>query len=280
LLESAGLRGRVMRLPKGHDPDSFLRAQGLDAFRTMLANAQGLIDFIIDDAADHATDVASRARAIQSLGPVLARVESPVERRAYVERVARRFDIRDVDLVRQELTRGVRAGRSEGRPLAARGSAAAAETVSRPTPTPVRRPQDLPGKQCEVLGALLDSPALFSAPEAQGLDGLLTDPDLQAIFRFTARLVEIGGVIDAPALLEGMSSNPARAWLSKRLSESPLLTPEQAKSVIESAIPWLVRDRKQAQAKALKKQIDAAMRGGDMELAHKLTRDRDEVLKS
>jgi hypothetical protein len=112
------------------------------------------------------------------------------------------------------------------------------------------------------------------------LDGLLTDPDLQAIFRFTAQMVEGRGDVDAPALLEGMSSNPARAWLSKRLAESPLLTPEQAKSVIESAIPWLARDRKQAQAKALKKQIDAAMRGGDMELAQQLTRDRDEVLKS
>jgi DNA primase len=279
LLEGAGLRGRVMRLPKGHDPDSFLRAQGVETFRNMLANAQGMLDFFIDDAADTSTDVASRARAIQGLGPLLARVESPVERRAYVERVAKRFDIRDLDLVRQELNRGVREGRSEGRSLAARGSAGAAGTVSRPTPTPVRRPADLPGKQCEVVGALLDHPVLFQEPEAQELDGLLTDPDLQAIFRFTAQMVEGRGEVDAPALLEGMSSNPARAWLANRL-EKPLLSADAAKDIVKNATPVLKKSLKETRLRALKREIESARLSGDVGRTEELMRERDEVFKS
>jgi DNA primase len=279
LLETVGLRGRVMRLPKGHDPDSFLRAHGAEAFRNMVANAQGMLDFLIDDAADQATDVASRARAIQQLGPLLARVESPVERRAYVERVAMRFDIRDLDLVRQELNRGVRGSRSEARSLAARGSAAAAETVSRPAPTPVRKAGDLPGKQCEVLGALLDNPALFSAPEAQGLDGLLTDPDLQAIFRFTAQMVEGRGEVDAPALLEGMSSNPARAWLASRLEKS-VLSADAATEIVRNAASVLRKSWKETRLKALKREIQSARLSGDNARAEELMRERDEVFKS
>jgi DNA primase len=281
LLDSAGLRGRVVRLPQGHDPDSFLRKEGPEAFRARVAHALPMLEFLIGDAAEVATDPATRARAIQELGPLLARIESPVERDQYVTLVAQKFEVRDVRLVRAELNRGVQQAREGRRPLAERGSAGAlAGIVSRPSPTPVRRPADLPGKQCEVLGALLDCPALFAAPEAQQLDGLLTDPDLQAIFRFTARMIEERGEVDAPLMLEGLSSNPARAWLSKRLAESPLLSAEQAKSVIESAIPWLARDRKQALAAALKKQIDSALRSGDVERARELTRERDEVLKS
>jgi DNA primase len=283
LLDSAGLRGRVVRLPQGHDPDTFLRSEGPEAFRSRVANALPMLEFLIGDAAEVATDPATRARAIQELGPLLARIDSPVERNQYVSLVAQKFEIRDHRLVRAELNRGVQQARSGKRPLAERGgnpASALAETVSRPPPTPVRRPADLPGKQCEVVGALLDCPALFASPEAQQLDGLLTDQDLQAIFRFTARMIEVRGEVDAPALLEGLASNPARAWLSKRLSESPLLSAEQAKGVIESALPWLARDRKQTQAAALKKQIDSALRSGEIERARELTRERDEVLKS
>lgn len=281
LLEAAGLRGKVVRLPPGHDPDTFLRTEGAEAFRKRVEGAAPMLDFIIDDAADRVTDVAAKGRAIQALGPILARVESPVERGLYVERVARKFDIRDLNLVRAELRRGASRGRSPAKPLAERGSAgAAAGLVSRPPPTPVRRPSELPGKQCEVVGALLDCPSLLSTPEGQALDGLLTDPDLQAIFRFTARMIESRGEVDAPALLEECSSNPARAWLSKRLAESPRFSAEQAKAVIENAIPLLERDRKQAHAASLKKQIDSALRMGDIERARELTRIRDEVLKS
>jgi DNA primase len=280
LLESAGLRGRVVRLPPGHDPDTFLRSEGVEAFRSRVQNAPSMLDFLIGDASEQATDPASRARAIQSLGPLLKRIESPVERSHYVTFVGQKFDIRDLGLVRAELNRGVELQRNQARPLAERGSAgAAAGLVSRPPPTPVRKPSELPGKQCEVIGAILDCPALLASPEAQQLDGLLTDPDLQAIFRFTARMVEIRGEVDAPALLEGLSSNPARAWLSRRL-EASALSPEQAKSVIESAMPFLEKDRKQTRAAALKKQIDAARRSGDIERALELTRERDEVLKS
>jgi DNA primase len=309
LLEQTGLRGRVVRLPAGHDPDSFVRAEGAESLRLRVQNAPLMLDFLIDDAADGAGDAAARGRAIQSLGPILARIESPVERGLYVERVARKFDIRDLELVRAELRRGVRLAKEAPAALSARGTgvvppggsagdaqpsrfagrgassssapnAASAETVSRPAPTPVRKPAELPGRQCEVIGALLDCPALFASPEAQRLDGLLTDPDLQAIFRFTARLVEIGGVVDAPVLLEGMSSNPARAWLSKRLSESPLLSADQAKSVVENAMPLLDKDRRQTEAARMKKEIDDARRNGDNERADRLTRMRIEVLKS
>jgi DNA primase len=281
LLEAAGLRGRVVRLPQGHDPDSFLRAEGAEVFRGRVANALPMLDFLIGDASEVATDAATKARAIQELGPLLARIDSPVERAQYVGLVAQKFDLRDLRLVRAELNRGVQQAREGKRPLAERASAAAlAGIVSRPPPTPVRRPSDLPGKQCEVLGALLDCPALFASPEAQQLDGLLTDPDLQAMFRFTARMIEERGEVDAPALLEGLSSNPARAWLSKRLAESPLLSAEQAKGVIESATPWLLRDQKQTRAAALKKQIDSALRSGEVERARELIRERDELLKS
>jgi DNA primase len=282
LLETAGIRGRAVRLPEGHDPDSFLRARGAPTLSAMLQAAPPLIDFIIDELRDGAADAAGRARAIQSLGPVLARIESPVERDQYVQRVAQKFDIRDVAVVRAELRRGALAARkADASKLSARGRS--------PEPTPkreaavpparLRKGGDLPPRQRDLLGALLDCPELLQRQEARRLVALLTDPDLQAIFLVTARMVEQRGEVDAPALLEELASNPARAWLGERLSGAPEHDRERAERVLIEGLPLLERDLRMEQRARLKREIQAARDGGDYVRAEELTRLRDELAR-
>jgi len=278
LLQGAGLRGRVVRLSGGQDPDSFLRAQGPDAFRALVQNAMPIVDFLIEDAADQATDSASRGRAIQSLGPILEKIESPVERGLYIEKVARRFEVRDLASVKAELRRGVidaRTGR-EGR------QNRTPETPAEPQRTPaapLRRPQDLPPLQCQVLSALLDQPSLFATQEAQRLDELLTDSDLRAIFRVTAQMVGQRGEVDAPALLEAVMSNPARAWLGERLSGASEYDLELARAALRDGLPRLEEKLREHQRADMKREIQIALRAGDVQRAEELTRLRDELAK-
>ncbi len=278
LLQAAGLRGRVVRLSGGQDPDSFLRAKGPDAFRALVQNAMPIVDFLIEDAADQATDSASRGRAIQSLGPILEKIESPVERGLYIEKVARRFEVRDLASVKAELRRGVidaRAGR-EGRPN--RASEIPAEPQRTPV-APLRRPQDLPPLQRQVLSALLDQPSLFATEEAQRLDELLTDSDLRAIFRVTAQMVGQRGEVDAPALLEAVVSNPARAWLGERLSGASEYDLELARAALRDGLPRLEEKLREQQRAGMKREIQNALRAGDVGRAEELTRLRDELAK-
>jgi DNA primase len=46
-LLASGLAMRVAVVPAPHDPDSFIRAQGGDAFRQLLAQAEGFFDFLL-----------------------------------------------------------------------------------------------------------------------------------------------------------------------------------------------------------------------------------------
>lgn len=281
-LEGAGLRGRVVVLPQGHDPDSFLRAHGVDRFHAAVQHAVPMVDFLIDAAADQPRDVdaATRSQAIQSLGPVLVKLP-PAELHLRIERVAQRFEIRDINVIKNELRRGVLESRG-------RGSAAnrakptpviRADSMSAPV-APLRRATDLPERQCLVLGALLDWPALLQKREAHQLAELLTDSDLQAIFQVTARMVEERGDIDARMLLEELSQNPARTWLAKRLSTTPEMDSERAEQVLIEGLPLLERDRRDEQRAELKKKIRLALQSGDTELAQELTRKRDELAKA
>ncbi len=43
-----GMQARVMLLPKGHDPDSFMRKYGLEAFKALAAKSRSVIMFIME----------------------------------------------------------------------------------------------------------------------------------------------------------------------------------------------------------------------------------------
>jgi DNA primase len=111
----AGVAAKVVTLPRGDDPDTFLRERGADAFRALVDNAPGIVEHLIEDAAEQAgADPQARAAGVASLGPMLAAIENEVERSLYVERVAQRFAIGDVGVVRRTLRQGVMAARAAG----------------------------------------------------------------------------------------------------------------------------------------------------------------------
>ena len=286
LLTTAGLRARAVRLPEGYDPDSFLAERGPETLRTMVVEAPPILEFLIDEASLRANDAASRARAIHELAPTLARIEDAVERSLYVERLARKLDIRDLASVRAELRRGLRASGERGTaPRSAEHNSAAGGTLPQPSagaaPRARMRPaRDLPERQRHVLGAVLDHPELCRKPEAERLVTLLTDSDLRAIFLVTAQMLEQRGEVDALALLEELSNNGARTWLAEWLSSAPHYDLERAEREFLAAIPWLERDLREEQRAQLKRDIQIAIQTGDVARAQELTRLRDELARA
>jgi DNA primase len=293
LLETAGLRSRAVRLPDGYDPDTFLREKGADMLRAMVQSARPVVDFIVEDFVNAVSDAASRGRAIRALGRYWALFQGAIEQDAFVQLVARKFDIRDHTSVRRELQRGaLDAKQGEANKLSARGAEArgplgvlsdaqsSPEASQRTLQVRMRKPDELPERQRLVLSALLEWPELLERPEAKRLATLLTDPDLQAIFLVTARMLEQRGEIDAPALLEEVASNPARAWLGVRLSSVREYDRERAERLLIEGIPFLERDRNMQERTRLKREIQAAYDRGDHAEAAELTRLRNELARS
>jgi DNA primase len=268
LFSKAGIAAKVATLPPGDDPDSYLRKQGPDALKTLVDAAPGIIEHLVDDAAaDSAGDPAAKATAIGALAPILATVENPVERRLYVERIARKFGVSDIGVVREQLRRGLRAQKS-GRKRA--------EPQDRPAaPRPARIPP-LPSLECELIGAILDNPELFRSDEARVLEELLTSPDLRAIFQTAAGLYMERGAIDATSLLDAASENPARPWLDGRLAIQKY-DGGVAMSALRDGIPRLQIERIRRDAAAYEDRIRAARREGDEARATDLSRARDEL---
>jgi DNA primase len=115
LLEE-GLRVSVVELPEGHDPDSFVKAAGGDAYRERLLQAPDAVEWLIRRAAreNDTRTPAGKGAYLNALLPVLVKIESAVERAAWIPRVVEAGGL-DEQATREELRKAL-GGRSGTRP--------------------------------------------------------------------------------------------------------------------------------------------------------------------
>jgi len=109
---------RVLALPAGADPDKFLKDQGADAYRKMLAQAPPYLDYLIGRARqmDRST-AAGKLAALNFLMPYVQRIPSKLLRSEWATRIASELHV-DEPVLREALRRAAVERRSEVKPKA------------------------------------------------------------------------------------------------------------------------------------------------------------------
>jgi DNA primase len=113
LLEE-GFEAKVLALPGGLDPDSFIRRQGASAYRELLAAAPTYLDYLTERAAagHDLSRPEGKVAAANAVMPYLVRAPNPMLRAELTNRLAERLRL-DERLLREELRRAAVEGRRE-----------------------------------------------------------------------------------------------------------------------------------------------------------------------
>ena len=114
LLLEEGFEVRVLTLPGGLDPDSFIRKHGVEAYRERLDQAPAYLDYLADRAAaKHGLATPEgKVRAVNDVLPYLVKVSNPLLRQEMASRLAERLHVNE-RLLREELKKAAQSGRSE-----------------------------------------------------------------------------------------------------------------------------------------------------------------------
>ncbi len=106
VLLAEGFKVNILRMPSDEDPDEFVRAHGIAAFRELLKTTQPYVDYIIDSSisAHDTSRPAGKVAAINAMLPHLARMKDKVARTDYAAQIADRLKV-DSRVVREELRR-------------------------------------------------------------------------------------------------------------------------------------------------------------------------------
>jgi DNA primase len=197
------LRVKVALLPAGHDPDTFLRAEGAAAFTERIASARSLLAYALDRAVGESAGGGARGRvnAFARVALMLAKVGDAQEATALAREAALKLGVDPTQLwiEAQRLQAALR------RPTTVAGAATT-------TPAPAVVERDLVGlllASREARHALLP---LLSASE-------VTHVGLREVVETLARVPEVAG----EQLMSELASDAARHALSALLvDERPL----------------------------------------------------------
>jgi DNA primase len=114
LLLEEGFEAKVLALPDGLDPDSFIRKRGAEAYHERLAAAPTYLDYMTERAiaAHDVRTPEGKVAAANRVMPYLARIPNPMLRAELANRLAERLRL-DERLLLAELKRTAGAGQSE-----------------------------------------------------------------------------------------------------------------------------------------------------------------------
>jgi DNA primase len=85
---------KVMALPDGEDPDTFVNQSGIAAFQALLERSVPMFDFFIDrKMAEGGVEIEHRVKVLEDIFPVLAELKSNVQRALYVKRLSEKLQV-------------------------------------------------------------------------------------------------------------------------------------------------------------------------------------------
>jgi DNA primase len=186
---------RVLALPGGKDPDTFIRTEGAGAYRKLLESAPAYLDYLIGRARQlGVANAEQKLRAMNFLMPFVQRIPNALLRSEWASRIAQQLRVEE-PVLREALKRAAADRRSEVKtqPLLAGKAARPAERrlvqmLMEKNDFRERLGQEIRAHQLHVgleteriLTALLDA-APGAPPEATSLGPKLEEYDRQLLF--------------------------------------------------------------------------------------------------
>ncbi len=136
LLLAAGIAPKIVTLPAGSDPDSFLREHGRDALESLITSASDVLDRKLEllTAAGKLKTTADKRAAIDKLMPTIRAAADPLLQDLYLARTAEALGIRKSTLERSITGKKPRFGKVVSAEFTAPPRPSIATPPARPTP--------------------------------------------------------------------------------------------------------------------------------------------------
>lgn len=192
---------RLVVLPQGEDPDSFVRRYGAQAFRDKIEGAGVLLDFVVESIIKK-HDVSTprgKVNACDEIVPLLEMISDTMERDLYIQKVSQRLSINEAHI----RTRGHSGGQTHQASPNAGGSAAQALSDFR--------------KNAELLVVklMVSHPETIDIISRESLLEEFSDPDLKKLGMIIETTRKETGDVYLPSIMNGMKEDRLKSILAE-----------------------------------------------------------------
>ena len=262
LFVNSGLGVKVVTLPDGDDPDTYVRKAGAEAFARLEAAAPSLLDYALEHSVKEAEagSLEGRIRSVDEILRILQKSEHPIEREERLRVVAERLGINQQRLIE----RYPALVQPEGRRPAPVQSAA-------PTPATFKGV----GEERDLVYLLLHG--YLTPADVQRLrPEAFSVPACRSLVEAALNHLDQDGRVELRPLLDGVVNHPECGSLATELSmrEDHF---DDVKAHVAGCFETLDRKRAEAMFRNLIAQLKAAEREGRAEDARKLNTQVNEL---
>jgi DNA primase len=238
------LHAKVVLLPPGHDPDTFVQTEGRDALLAHVQEAQPFVEFLLDAEAEghDLSSVQGKLAYVRKVLPLIVNLANQVERTAYLSELVKRTGIAPSALADElHMLR-------KGKPSVAHTAA----TVYFPSLGPERL----------LVQLLLTQRSWISYARALLPYAIVEEPNLRSILQALYLLAPDSGELEVATLLERLPDERQRDLVARLVLEP--LSNEAVQQQIDDCLAALQRRGIEAQLKGLKEDMYEAEQHGDM----------------
>jgi DNA primase len=250
-----GVTARVLVLPEGQDPDSYIHARGANAFMRLLEGAAPIFDFYMAQALGHMDrGVDGKIKVLNEVLPIFLELDKGAARSLYVQQFSERTGI-DEGIVWEELRRGEKARGMKGRPsLKTRLSS-------------TRDPRKY-GSDIQFLNLLLHYPETIDRFRDQEWELIVSDPDIANIIKILMERVQ--GSEDMDKVEAFLESAEAKQQLRAIMLSQPFY-PEE---MLERAV---MEFGKKITKIKISRSFSHAKAAGDIQMLNRLIREKQDL---
>ncbi len=250
------MHARIALLPTGHDPDTFIREEGLDALKTLIDSAEELPEFFLSQLIQqYGLSLEGKTRIAEELKPLIAAATSPLQRSVIISHFSEKLKVPEHQLA--QALKGVK--QSEMR---------------RQKPQKVQKPQQreilqpLTAAQKRLVEFMVLNPRFLNELEEHGVRDVLQGSLGEIIFLQIKMLTKKNSDVQPEEILSGFQEGPERSFVSETLLAASLL--EEAAEATErkelaELTEWLELENMRKQSTLISKHIEEAQLKGDFD---------------
>ncbi|KAB2890459.1 MAG: DNA primase [Desulfobulbaceae bacterium] len=265
--------GRVALLPSGHDPDTFVRHEGVEALQRIISQAQPLPEFILESLVrEHGLGLDGKMKIVQELRPLVEAASSPLQRSVVLAHFSEKL--------------GIPAGQMETFWVMPDREGVDGRRQKVPPPAVGKRNQSkemaMSSAQCHLVSFMILHPPFFTRLADASLRDYLSGTVGEVLFLHMQSILAEKDIVEPEELLsllpEGDERNLVAEILLKASGQAAgldvTIAPEEE---LKELLDWLRRQILQRRSLELQQKIMDFQSQGDTAGLHLLVIEKQEI---
>ena len=258
LFLAMNIRAKALVLPGGLDPDDYVKKFGKDKLEELIANAQPLSDYYIENVLGGGKTFEEKRDVFRTAMDFINKIDNPIEKNLFIKRIAEKTGINQ-ELLKKEIHKN--------------------ETQIKPKIAVQKSPQvQIDPVEINLIRLLLEYPQRAIVAEKENILYFFLQPQLKVLGAKIIDAYKLLGFVDLGVILSADDDAPLREKIFQLMIEALPADDEMLEKIFADNIRKIKKKWYKDQHRQIKLKLMQAQEKGNQELLNELLQEKEILL--